>query len=373
MKSKSNWLVIDLNYIFNTYYNKLKSLIKYNLESEIFISSEFIDELTKNIKDKILNLITIYKYIPNNHIIIVTEFIEENSNLNWRNIISNDYKYNNLFDNNNNNNNNNNNIYKSLWKEVFDLRLNNFFYQKDYICFNFMNVEIIDIISIIVKTIETNFLDDIITIISDNNFFYQLINDKVSLLDINLTEETHKILSSNEINLWFQIIKGNKNKNIQPLLFNIFYLKLILDTINYQFEDHSQIIEPKIFINNNEYTELNKNELYIILNNLTEFKKIINSNYNDNNNDDINNNDDSNNIIKDNLYIINEKLLNINLIPNDLFLSIEKSFLLSYNKNNENYFKSNLKIKEKNNKQLNKDFSKFESLKNPFAILEIES
>ena len=120
MKSKSNWLVIDLNYIFNTYYNKLKSLIKYNLESEIFISLEFINELTKNIKDKILNLITIYKYIPNNHIIIVTEFIEENSNLNWRNIISNDYKYNNLFDNNNNNNT----IYKSLWKEVFDLRLN---------------------------------------------------------------------------------------------------------------------------------------------------------------------------------------------------------------------------------------------------------
>ena len=79
------------------------------------------------------------------------------------------------------------------------------------------------------------------------------------------------------------------------------------------------------------------------------------------------------NIIKDNLHIINEKLLNINLIPNDLFLSIEKSFLLSYNKNNENCFKSNLKIKEKNNKHFNKDFSKFESLKNPFAILEIES
>ena len=197
MKSKSNWLIIDLNYIFNTYYHKLKSLIKYNLEDEIFISLEFIDELTKNIKDKILNLITIYKYIPNNHIIIVNEFFEENSNLNWRNIISNNYKYNhNIF------NNNNNNIYKSLWKEVFDLRLNNFFYQKDYICFNFMNVEIIDIISIIVKTIETNFSDDIITIISDDNFFYQLINDKVSLLNINLTEETHKILSSNEINLW---------------------------------------------------------------------------------------------------------------------------------------------------------------------------
>ena len=84
--------------------------------------------------------------------------------------------------------------------------------------------------------------------------------------------------------------------------------------------------------------------------------------------------------------------MNFNLIPNDLVLAIEKSFLIKINKNNENYFKSNLKFhkqinkeiddlnetfneayNKKFNKKIDKDFNKFKSLKNPFSILEIEN
>ena len=398
MKLKSNWLIIDLSYIFNTYYHKLKSLTKYNLERDDLILSEFqfqfINELTKNIKDKIINLITVYKYISNNNVILVSK------NTFNKQEYQNDNEYFSLIESKNNNN-----FYQSIWEKVFNLNLNNFFNEKDYINFNFdfvnanINTDICDIISILVKTIQTNFQDDLITVISNNNLLYQLINDKVSILDINLIEETHKILPSSEINLWFHIIKGNKERNIKPLLFNIFYLKPILDTYSTNFYFSNNINNN---IDNNEYQELNKNQLYIILNHLTEFKNLIN----------ININLDSNSsyeivieIVKDNLHIINEKLLNFNLIPNDLVLAIEKSFLTKINKNNGNYFKSNLKFEKQFEKQINneinndidtneteihneiyykihnrkynkklfKDFNKFKSLKNPFSILEIET
>jgi hypothetical protein len=389
MKLKSNWLIIDLDYIFNTYYYKLKSSTKYNLEMDDFISLEFkfINELSKNIKDKIINLITVYKYIPNNNVILVSQSIEKN--LNWRNTIDPDYKFKERFENKFQS------IEHKIWNQVFDLNLNNFFNEKDYIYFSFLNTdqfqlasiqpkttsksviyntEISDIISILVKTIQNNFQDDLITVISNNNFLYQLINDKISILDINLTEETHKILPSSEINLWFHIIKGNKERNIKPLLFNLFYLKSFLDTYSTYFNNNDNIDNN---IDNNEYQELNKNQLYIILNHLTEFKNLINLDSNS-----------SYKIVKDNLHIINEKLLNFNLIPNDLVLAIEKSFLIKINKNNENYFKSNLKFykqinketddlnetyNKKFNKKIDKDFNKFKSLKNPFSILEIES
>ena len=394
MKLKSNWLIIDLDYIFNTYYYKLKSSTKYNLEMDDFISLEFkfINELSKNIKDKIIYLITIYKYIPNNNVILVSQSIEKN--LNWRNTIDPDYKFQERFENKIQS------IEPKIWKQVFDLNLNNFFNEKDYIYFSFLNTddfqlasiqnkttfksiiyntEISDIISILVKTIQNNFQDDLITVISNNNLLYQLINDKVSILDINLTEETHKILPSSEINLWFHIIKGNKERNIKPLLFNLFYLKPFLDTYSTDFNnnDNDNIDNIDNNIDNNEYQELNKNQLYIILNHLAEFKNLINLDSNS-----------SYKIVKDNLHIINEKLLNFNLIPNDLVLAIEKSFLIKINKNNENYFKSNLKFHKqinneiddlnetfnrKINKKINKDFNKFHNLKNPFSILEIES
>ena len=395
MKLKSNWLIIDLDYIFNTYYSKLKSSTKYNLEMDDFISLEFkfINELSKNIKDKIIHLITIYKYIPNNNVILVSQSIEKN--LNWRNTIDPNYKFENQLKNQFEL------IEPKIWNQVFDLYLNNFFNEKDYIYFSFLNtdkfklssihpktpfqsaiynIEISDIISILVKTIQNNFQDDLITVISNNNLLYQLINDKVSILDINLTEETHKILPSSEINLWFHIIKGNKERNIKPLLFNLFYLKPILDTYSTDFNNNIENnIENNINIddNNNQYQELNKNQLYIILNHLAEFKNLINLDFNS-----------SYKIVKDNLHIINEKLLNFNLIPNDLVLAIEKSFLIKINKNNENYFKSNLKFykkndnetfnynetyNRKNNKKIDKDFNKFQNLKNPFSILEIES
>ena len=398
MKLKSNWLIIDLDYIFNTYYYKLKSSTKYNLEMDDFISLEFkfINELSKNIKDKIIYLITIYKYIPNNNVILVSQSIEKN--LNWRNTIDPDYKFQERFENKIQS------IEPKIWKQVFDLNLNNFFNEKDYIYFSFLNTddfqlasiqnkttfksiiyntEISDIISILVKTIQNNFQDDLITVISNNNLLYQLINDKVSILDINLTEETHKILPSSEINLWFYIIKGNKERNIKPLLFNLFYLKPFLDTYSTDFNnnDNDNIDNIDNNIDNNEYQELNKNQLYIILNHLAEFKNLINLDSNS-----------SYKIVKDNLHIINEKLLNFNLIPNDLVLAIEKSFLIKINKNNENYFKSNLKFhkqinkeiddlnetfneayNKKFNKKIDKDFNKFKSLKNPFSILEIEN
>ena len=146
MKLKSNWLIIDLDYIFNTYYYKLKSSTKYNLEMDDFISLEFkfINELSKNIKDKIIYLITIYKYIPNNNVILVSQSIEKN--LNWRNTIDPDYKFQERFENKFEL------IEPKIWNQVFDLNLNNFFNEKDYIYFSFLNTDEFQLASIQNKT-----------------------------------------------------------------------------------------------------------------------------------------------------------------------------------------------------------------------------
>ena len=233
-------------------------------------NNEFILELSKQIKNKITNLVTINKHIQNNHVILINNIIEaKNTDWVWRASILPDWikKYNQEF-------------YKyrndPIWKIIFDLTLNKFFVERGYIHFCYQDTEVDDIIAIVVKLLEQTFPDDLITIISQNSDFYQLINDKIIVLNINGEEDTSRILPSGEINLWFKIINGQRSNYTPSLKFNVEFLK------NFLKNDYDADFENDKLIKSSEdehvslYRELTKKELYVVLHKLKSFySKII--------------------------------------------------------------------------------------------------
>jgi len=325
----SSWIIIDLDHIFRRHYIGLKNYYIKNVFNDDFknkdkseienypwhTNNEFILELSKQIKNKITNLVTINKHIQNNHVILINNIIEaKNTDWVWRASILPDWikKYNQEF-------------YKyrndPIWKIIFDLTLNKFFVERGYIHFCYQDTEVDDIIAIVVKLLEQTFPDDLITIISQNSDFYQLINDKIIVLNINGEEDTSRILPSGEINLWFKIINGQRSNYTPSLKFNVEFLK------NFLKNDYDADFENDKLIKSSEdehvslYRELTKKELYVVLHKLKSFQESL---------------DSLNDVVKDNQLIINQQVIDFNYIPKTIVISVKKKFWLAYNKNNQN-------------------------------------
>ncbi len=326
MKFKtSSWMIIDLDHIFRRHYIGLKNYYvknnpdKYDFKTyEWYKNHDFVLELSKQIKNKITNLVTINRYIPNNHVILTNDMIEsKTTDWMWRAEIFPDWikKYTQEYYS-----------YRMdpIWKAVFDISLNKFFQERGYIHFCQVDTEADDIIAVIVKLIEKTFPNDTITIISQDSDFYQLINDKITVLNINGEEETYRILPSGEINLWFKIINGQKSNHVPPLEFNIEFLKEYLgNDFDLECDEKNDTCEDE------KYRELTKKELYVILHNLNDFQQAINKNENN---------------VKHNQHLINQKIIDFSYIPKELILTIEKKFW-SFYKNIQNY-QSNLTSSE---------------------------
>jgi hypothetical protein len=322
----SSWIIIDLDHIFRRHYIGLKNYyikngfiddLKNKDKSEIenypwHINNEFILELSKQIKNKITNLVTINKYVLNNHVILTNNMIEsKNNDWIWRASICPDWikKYNQEFYRYRND---------PIWKIMFDLTLNKFFLERGYIHFCHPDTEVDDIIAIIVKLLEQTFPDDLITIISQNSDFYQLINDKIIVLNINGEEDTSRILPSGEINLWFKIMNGQRSNYIPSLKFNNEFLKDFLkDDYDEDFDNDKLIKSEDV---ETVYRELTKKELYVVLHKLKLFQASL---------------DTINDVVKDNQLIINQQIIDFNYIPKNIVTSIKKKFWLAYNKNNQ--------------------------------------
>jgi 5'-3' exonuclease len=205
-----------------------------------------------------------------------------------------------------------------IWKIMFDLTLNKFFLERGYIHFCHPDTEVDDIIAIIVKLLEQTFPDDLITIISQNSDFYQLINDKIIVLNINGEEDTSRILPSGEINLWFKIMNGQRSNYIPSLKFNNEFLKDFLkDDYDEDFDNDKLIKSEDV---ETVYRELTKKELYVVLHKLKLFQASL---------------DTINDVVKDNQLIINQQIIDFNYIPKNIVTSIKKKFWLAYNKNNQ--------------------------------------
>lgn len=334
----SSWIIIDLDHIFrrhyvglknyyikNGYIDNLKDTEKMGNENYPWhTNNEFILELSKQIKNKITNLVTVNKYIQNNHVILINNMIEsKDTDWIWRSAIFPDWikKYNQDF-------------YKfrndPIWKIMFDLTLNKFFHERGYIHFSYLDTEVDDIIAIIVKLLEQTFPDDIITIISQNSDFYQLINDKIIVLNINGEEDTSRILPSGEINLWFKILNGHRSNYIPSLKFNVEFLKDFLKDDYDESFDNDKIIksdDSEVY-----YRELSKKELYLVLHKLKLFQEALSK---------------INDVVKDNQLIINQQIIDFNYIPKNIVISVKKKFWLLYNKNNQSNHSDNNFINKK--------------------------
>jgi hypothetical protein len=364
-KSKNtHWIIIDLYNIYKREYDYLKKKVS-NLNSE-----DFIKTLAKQIKNKILNLTNINLNKEDNTLqIILVNQIKNNNNSNtingiWRkNIIHNwTYKFEIDYDN-------------ITYNNLYENELSDFIKDNNFIYLNYNFIEINDVISIITKSIEYNYIDDMITIISSDTDFYQLINDKISVLNINGNEDISRILSSGEINLWYKIINGDKKNNIPPLRFNSHFIYKFIklhendneldDNNNYnENNENDNYIDYTIkYINDlkneNDYRELTKRELYYFLHHLNSLKKIleINSNY-----------------VLNKQYLINKSLFDFSNIPIELVNIIENDFWEIYQKNKKLFYRefkdNNIDRIDRIDKKTKKD--KKDNYNNRFNGLEIE-
>ncbi len=332
---QTDWMIIDIFNIFTKQYNNLKT--KYNTDLDS-LDDDFAILLSEQIQNKIKNLLTPQN--QNINVIMVNDNIVNNQNL-WRmDILENwkskyEFKY---YDNKK----------RQIWAYVYDYYLSDFIKDNQYIYINNDTVEFIDIIAIITKYIEYNYTGDKITIISSDSDFYQLINDNVSVLNMNGEEDVSRILSSGDVNLWFKIIKGVKNISL-PVQFNISFINYFIKRTDEQkwtnININDQEYQNSIVIDNtnlDNYRELNKQELYYFLHNLNIFKKILleHPNY-----------------ILNEQHIINKQLIDFNNIPYNHIDIIEKEFInlykKNYNKMNDKTKTNKNHINEKNNKMNN--------------------
>jgi hypothetical protein len=341
----SSWMVIDLDHIFRRHYIGLKKYYikndpdKYNEQYDWSSNINFINELSKQIKNKITNLVAVNKYVQPNHVILTNEYIQsDNLDWIWRKNIFLDWTTN-IYQ------------YDPVWMNVFESSLHKFINERGYIYIQYPDTETNDIIAIIVKLIEHAFPHDYITIISQDSDFYQLINDKISVLNINGEEETSRILPSGEINLWFKIINGKKSNNVPVLKFDYNCIKKFLK------DDYDGSNETVI------YRELTKKELYIILHNLKDFKDFL---------------EDEHDMVENNQLFINQQIIDYNYIPKKIVADITKYFWNKYNKHNnlfdsqptplifDSLSKSSLSMTETNKKNQKNQSN------NIFSILDVD-
>lgn len=395
-KSKNtHWIIIDLYNIYKKEYDFLKNK---SLNTEAFIKTLFI-----KIKNKILYLTNLNNTDDNNklEVVLINQIKINNDNdiCIWRkNIIPNwDDKFNTEYYKYCNDA-----IYNSLYdNELCDFIKDNHFI---YLNYNFNFIEINDVISIITKTIEYNYMDDMITIISSDTDFYQLINDKITVLNMNGNEDISRILSSGEINLWYKIINGNKKNNIPIIKFNSYFIDKFIklhdnDNDNEKdkdnnnnneiennnqnnYNDHNNMednddidnyinytikyinnIENESDYNENDYRELTKRELYYFLHHLNSLKKILENNPN---------------YVLNKQHLINKSLIDFSNIPIEFVNMIEKDFWEIYKKNKNLFYRDrdfndkDLYRNEKNDKKTKKDKTKKDNYNNRFNGLEIE-
>jgi hypothetical protein len=295
----SSWMIIDLDHVFRRHYIGLKNYYiknnsdKYTEQYDWVSNFNFINELSKQIKNKITNLVAVNKYIQPNHVILTNELIQpDNLECGWRKNIFPDW---------------NKKINQSdhVWGNIYDTYFKKFINERGYIYFQYQNTETNDIIATVVKIIENEFTCDYITIISQDSDFYQLINDKITVLNINGEEETSRILPSGEINLWYKIINGQQSNNVPSLKFNYNFIKKFLK------DDYDDNLETSL------YRELTKKELYLVLHNLNDFKNLI---------------EESQDTVENNQLYINQKIIDFNFIPSKIANDIAKSFWYEYNK-----------------------------------------
>ena len=354
---QTEWMIIDIFNIFTKQYNNMKT--KYNIDLDN-LDDDCMILLFEQIQNKIQNLL---KDKNNNYVVVlVNDNIVNNQNL-WRTDVLEKwtdkygFKY---YDNKK----------RQIWAYVFDYYLSDFIKKEKYIYFNNDMVEFIDIVAIITKYIEHNYSGDKIKIISSDSDFYQLINDNVSVLNMNGDEDVSRILSSGDVNLWFKIIKGVKNISL-PVQFNISFINYFLKTNDEQKWvniNDQEYIDSIITDNTNmdNFRELNKQELYYFLHNLNIFKKILTEHPN---------------YILNEQHIINKQLIDFNNIPYKQIELIEAEFKNLYNKiynhfNDKNKTNNNCineKINSKmNSKMDNKVDNKINNTNNRFAGLEID-
>ena len=315
---QSEWMIIDVYNIFTKQYNNMKNKYNNNSNKNSNNNSNKIDEfdddliieLYDNIKNKIINLMK--NKNSNFYVVLVNDNIINNG---WRDSILSNYSEKFTFK-----------YYESrkrqLWGYLFDYYLSSFIKENKYMYISNYTVEFIDIVAILTKYIEYNYSGDKITIISSDSDFYQLINDNVSVLNMNGDEDVSRILSSGEVNLWFKIIKGVRNIS-SPVLFNISFINYFLQTNDDHKLMNAENYRENIIINDNpdNFRELNKQELYYFLHNLNIFKKILL---------------DNTNYILNNQHIINKKLIDFNNIPIEFIDIIEDEFINIFKKNYKN-------------------------------------
>lgn len=356
-KKKSTWLVINLDYVLKNYYHEFKCNFNKTLQQsnktfdwgcyettlnnciDTNLILEITNELIKGIKQKIQSLISFAQITDNNCVILIHQEYDTIELNNWRNLISNDFNFNHLINDTNTNFN-----FKTLNQLVEEGSLLINYLQEKYVYITSKNNYINDVIAIVTKTIEKKNNYNCITIISNDSDVYQLLNDRITVLNIYCDEDTTRILSSSEVNLWYHIINGYKNLNISPIMFKTSQI--------YDFIKETNNYHPIIKNENSDFRQLNKREVYYVLHHLTDFKKFI---------------ENTPDFILNQQHIINQKLLDFNTIPDELYESIKNTFLsilqnkiyiASTNKNsyNNGYIQSIQQIKhnqlncEKNNK-----------------------
>jgi hypothetical protein len=360
-RKKTSWLVINLDYILKNYYyefknNFIKKLLepnKYNINHFDWYKYEndlnFIDiqndklileitnELIADIIKKIQNLVIFHK-IQNNNVVFIHEQKDTLEINNWRTEIWSNFRYYNC---NNELNDSISNIKIIDTLLDYDSILFNYL-EHNYIYITEKNIQANDMISIIIKAIDKTFNYNSITIISNDYVIYQLISDRIHILNVYGEEDTTRMLSSSEVNLWYHIINGYKNYNIPPIMFKA--------SLIYDFIKETNNYHPINKIETLDFRQLNKRELYYVLHHLNDFKKFI-----------LNTSD----FILNNQYIINKQILDFNNIPLEIYESIKKLFLdISYLKVSSSFYYNNTNSLNIFNKQMtenNHDINKKQS------------
>lgn len=313
----NSWFIIDFNYILKECYNNI--IIHDNTIQHNKLSKLLFDKIKK----------------------IILEIIDRNYNN--KNIII-------VYDNK-----------LELYKDYYNLiesYIINFFNEYEFIFYNNNKYNNIDIIAIITNVIIKKY-NDSIRIISNNTILYQLINDKILILDINCKEDTIHIFSSGKVNLWYNIINGSETK----LKFNNNFISKFIKPDNDILETLSD---------QDEYRYLSNRELYLFLHKINLLENILTK---------------YPNIVLNQQHIKNQSLVDFSKIPLYIVNEIETEFWKLYKKEDEfiyyknkshhkkycnsNNFCKKTYIKKHTNNSIHKNNNTFNN--NRFILLDIDN
>lgn len=340
-----NWGVIDLDHVFRKHYNGLKKFLineksdQYSEEYDWANDQQFVNDLLKQIKNKIISLVKklhCKNVIITNDNIHSTEWIWRTEHWStWAEKFKSDfYSY----------------RQDPIWAKVFNEDFNNFVKAKDYFYYTYLDFEADDIIAIVTKSIVTKYPNAKVYIFSKDSDFYQLISDKVMVLDTNGDENLH-IYPTGEMNLWYKIINGQLSNKVPSLAFNKEELKEFLC-----IKDRSEPVEEKEDQNedqneedNSMYRKLTREEICKVVNDLPRFREWIEKNPD---------------VVENRQHLINMKVMDFNQIPKNLFNKVEKDFWNNFKARNNNETEQKQSSPAKQSKQ-----EKQNKPKNPFELL----